>query len=67
MVWRVDFRSGYAIFADEESAREVYDDPQWEAIRLRECENIFDEGWVVDGMPDFIDLTRRYEDVYGKN
>lgn len=57
MRWRVDTRCGYASFdeAEEERARALYED---EGIRLRRCDNIFDEGVVVEGLPLGIEFER---------
>lgn len=56
--WRVDFSHGYVSFdeADKEKAYEIFEtDPN--AIRLRKCEDIFDEGIVVAGAFLYEDIS----------
>ena len=67
--WRVDFKHGHASFSEDdyEKAKAMYDDPAWEAIRLRKCENIFDDGFVVEGMPLYKDLTEKFLSDEEKN
>ena len=54
--WRVDLPSGYISVASEEKARDIYAE-RGDAIRIRKCRNIFDNGIVVKGLPIFVDLT----------
>ena len=48
---RVDTRYGYISYsiADQEKALEYFKN---EGIRLRICKNIFDDGFVIAGLPD---------------
>lgn len=57
--YRVDFIHGYASFSEKEKhkAYEIYNDKSYNALRIRKCDDIFDEGVVVVGSPVYEDRT----------
>lgn len=58
MRYRVDLEHGGYIsydVGDYNKALEVYRE---EGIRIRQCEDIHDEGIVIEGEPIYVDLTK---------
>lgn len=59
MRYRVDYRNGSYVSYDEKDSKKAFEilkeDDQ--AIRIRLCKDIHDEGTVLSGAPIYIDLT----------
>jgi len=56
MRYRVDFEGGYASFDEKQKgkAERLYKQC---GIRMRLCEDLYDEGIVIKGRPIVLDLT----------
>jgi len=57
--YRIDTLYGYISITDEKLAWEIYKDPTYNAIRIRKCKDIYDEGIILDGKPIIEDFTRK--------
>lgn len=61
--YRVDFKFGGYISLDESEYDKALSLYKEQGIRLRYCNDVFDEGIVIEGPPVYVDLTLNKETI----